>query len=87
MNSAIHFENAYLLLKSLHNTLLKEAKLVSNGLIIIFFRVNEKVATPTSILLMAFNSCCGKIFQKKTFQQKTFEQKTFKHKYTFGKTA
>jgi len=83
MNSAIHFENAYLLLKSLHNTSLKEALWFNHH----FFRVNEKVATPTSILLMAFNSCCGKIFQKKTFQQKTFEQKTFKHKYTFGITA
>jgi hypothetical protein len=28
-------------------------------------RVNEKVSTPTSVILMAFTSCCGKFVQIK----------------------
>ncbi len=31
-----------------------------NVMMFIKFRVNEKVSTPTSVILMAFTSCCGK---------------------------
>lgn len=33
--------------------------IITFSLLVLFFRVNEKVATPTSVILMAINSCVG----------------------------
>ena len=58
------------------------------------YRVNEKVSTPTSVILMAFTSCCGKFVQisnpKKNVMKKmikVFGQllKQFKYAIEVGK--